>query len=100
MHQTIAALIAEGAGMAARPRNDAAESDKGRLMNTNARAEQDSSAPERQEPNHTGIKLYGHDISDDSEGELVAVYSPLGGAMDGQIVYARPRDFVSLEDAR
>lgn len=53
----------------------------------------------RQEPNGNGIGLWGHDISGD-EGELLAIYSPDGGAMDGEILYARPRDLVGLEGNR
>lgn len=57
-------------------------------------------ANDRQATNHYGIKLFGHDCSSDQEGELIAIYSPLGGAMDGQIAYARPRDFVDLREVR
>jgi hypothetical protein len=52
---------------------------------------------DRDEPNHTGIGLWTHDIGDDSEGEAAATCSPDGGAADGQIIYARPRDFKDLE---
>lgn len=78
-----------------------AESETSRLMKYLDLRPNEGTDSGREVPNHHGIKLFGHDISDDQEGELIAIYSPGDNrAMDGQIAYARPRDFIDLGDAR
>lgn len=101
MFSAITAIIAGCARRGARNRTDAAVWSKPD-MNTNEPRGSNPSAPtrDRDEPTHTSIGLWTNDIGDDNEGGLAATYAPGGGAMDGQIIYARPRDYVDLGGSR